>query len=225
MKVVFLLIALSTISGFAKSNDYTDIRNRLSFSNSGGLFNGGVCWWHSRLQRSAFYLTSFQPQLPKPNKKELKYILRKLRYMNRKVQIPGFKNFAEFSNFYQMEIQKLLNHWQIYDGFIYQQWIRGLSGSAKDVSSNSYKMRMNKLYERFQSQKFLPWVMLQLPGIESHAYLIIGMIRTARGYNLEVIDSNRPTQTVRIVDRYSQALYLGFESDIHKIQKALSREK
>ncbi len=40
--------------------------NRLVFDGSGGIRNGGLCWWHSRLTRSATYLTVYQPDLPKP---------------------------------------------------------------------------------------------------------------------------------------------------------------
>src|SRR5438270_754213 len=40
---------------------------RLSFGNTGGIAHGGVCWWHSRFQRAAIYLTIFRPDLPKPS--------------------------------------------------------------------------------------------------------------------------------------------------------------
>jgi hypothetical protein len=49
--------------------------NLFSFSNTGGILNGGVCWWHSRMQRAALYLTVYLPDMPPPSKPEVRRIL------------------------------------------------------------------------------------------------------------------------------------------------------
>lgn len=200
-----------------QNNPY-QFSSRLAFGNHGGLKNGGVCWWHSRLQRAAFYLTSFNPNLPKPDKKELKNILRKLRYMTAMVEIPGFKNFHEFSKFYINEIQTVLEKWQISDGFLYFQWIRGISGTS-NVNSRSYLNRMNKMYHEIKNSDYINWTMLQLPGIEAHAYLILSMDKISENkYRFKVVDSNEPLDTTVITTDDKPALYLGFHSDIKKIK-------
>ena len=51
-------------------NYSSETTNLMSFKNQGGLFNGGVCWWHSRFQRNIFYLSIFRPDLNKPLKSE-----------------------------------------------------------------------------------------------------------------------------------------------------------
>jgi hypothetical protein len=227
----FLIAAILLFSNVTLASErrnpshFYELSNRLSFNNDGGLFNGGVCWWHSRLQRSAFYLASFNKHAPKPEPNELKSILRKLRYFKGKVVIPGFENFNQFSSYYNAEIQKLLNKWQIQDGFIYQQWIRGISGSPQDVSSTKYKNRMKSLFERFQKKSIIPWVMWQFKGITSHALLIVGMQKTAKGFVLEVIDSNHSLKTINVSDENPLAIFLGFESDVKNIEKILSTSK
>lgn len=35
--------------------------NLISFTNHGGLVNGRICWWYSRFERIATYLTYYRP--------------------------------------------------------------------------------------------------------------------------------------------------------------------
>ena len=118
-----------------------DDNNRLSFSNRGGLLNGGVCWWHSRFQRNSIYLTMYNPDLPTPTEKEAKKIISNIRKGKKIVIIPGFDNFYDFSRKYYSLIQKELEKWQRRDGFIRQSWITGLSGdyevSADELADKS----------------------------------------------------------------------------------------
>ncbi|MGZ3789205.1 MAG: hypothetical protein ACXVLQ_11820, partial [Bacteriovorax sp.] len=58
----------------------TESSNLMSFKNSGGVFNGGVCWWHSRFQRNIFYLSIFRPDLDRPKTTEgIKAIIHQIR--------------------------------------------------------------------------------------------------------------------------------------------------
>jgi hypothetical protein len=86
--------------------------NLMSFTNHGGLANGGVCWWHSRFQRNALYLTLYKPDLPKPNDEETRDIVAAIRAGDAVVEIPGYKNFAEFSKDKEAAIQRELEKWQ-----------------------------------------------------------------------------------------------------------------
>lgn len=54
-------------------------QNHLAFRNSGGLLNGGVCWWHSRFTRNALYLAIYRPDLPRPNGDQMASIIRDIR--------------------------------------------------------------------------------------------------------------------------------------------------
>ena len=73
--------------------------------------------------------------------------------------------------------------------------------------------------------------MAQFPGITSHALLFIGMTRTSEGFNLRVIDSNRPEITRELTYRYGdQAIqlgnegftpFVGFQADQEKIDSTL----
>ncbi len=204
--------------------------NRLGFRNSGGIGNGGVCWWHSRLQRSSLYLARYAPTKPRPTYGEAQELVRSLVYFTRVIEIPGYSNFQSFSEDYRELIQSELNTWQIRDGFIAQQWIRGLSGKSS-LPANQLQSHMETIYERFQTSEPGLWLMVQIKGITSHALILIGMTRTEQGFQLRVIDSNRPMET-RILDYHigdeslelgdmSFVPYLGFKRDQVLIDRAL----
>ncbi len=73
--------------------------NQLGFENMGGLFNGGVCWWHSRFLRNATYLTYYRPDLEGPkDAKEAKELVSQIIKGNQVVMIPGFKNLHRKKN-------------------------------------------------------------------------------------------------------------------------------
>ena len=92
--------------------------NMMGFANEGGIANGGVCWWHSRFQRNATYLTIYKPSEKKPSKEQAKNIITKIKLAKEVVIIPGFRNFSEFTSTYQSEIQSELNKWQKLDGVV-----------------------------------------------------------------------------------------------------------
>ena len=211
MKIIYILALLPTLvfaafpSGsseefclnrarpeFVKSL-VTDSMNLMSFKNGGGISGGGVCWWHSRFQRNALYLTFYSPAKPRPESYEIPWLVRRIRNANEVVEIPGFSNFQEFSTFYQNEIQTELEKWQRFEGLRFT-WIRGLRGSAS-VSPEWMKELMDHLYEEVETRNHIAYQKLQMRGITAHAWLVINMTKLDDGYDLEILDSNFPDRT------------------------------
>ncbi len=166
-----------------------DQRNRLSFRNAGGFFNGGVCWWHSFLEQRQTYLTVFKPELPKPTKKQVLKIFSKYFWRNSVVEIPGYDNFYDFSLAWHKVLQKKLNDWQAVDGILGASWINGLAGKSR-VSPKQLKSKMDALYKEINENNRIVWQKLQFPGVAAHAWLVVNMDKTSSGYKFTVIDSN-----------------------------------
>lgn len=207
--------------------------SRMSFKNRGGLMNGGVCWWHSRFQRAAAYLVEFRPDLDAPADHEIPQLLKEIKSMSSVITIPGFNNFFDFTQRYQPKIQSLLEAWQREDGFINQQWLRGISGKY-ELEPAAMRDRMNTLYDQFKRSMKPVWIMAQIKGIESHSFLLVDMQQTNDGYELLVIDSNFPLENKVISyhvgqknlkhpkDKYSFVPYLGFQKDFISIERGVS---
>lgn len=177
------------------SNDsLNQVDNRLSFRNQGGIANGGVCWWHSRFQRNATYLVTFAPEKVAPTQKEAKKIIDRIRRGRDVVEIPGFYNLFDFSVEYKTEILKELAAWQRTDGFINQAWLLGIKGKTR-VEPEKLEKMMNELYFDVKTGNSV-FQVLQIKGITAHAWLVIGMQKSGLGYQLSVIDSNFPTETM-----------------------------
>lgn len=207
-------------------------QSRMAFKNQGGLVNGGVCWWHARLQRSSAYLAEFKPQLPKPDLKAVKTILNDLKKMKTVVEIPGYENFNSFTQAHQKQVQNTLESWQRKDGFINQQWIRGISGKY-ELAPEAMKEKMAVLYAQFLSSPHPMWVMAQIKGVSSHAFLVLDIFSQPEGLDLKLIDSNYPDEVreVRYVygqrflkhkkEKYSFVPYLGFQKDYQSIHESV----
>lgn len=242
--LLFLSIIFSTLSYGSEFcvRTQNDIKNllsesesRIAFKNNGGLFNGGVCWWHSRLQRSSSYLVKYRPDLNPPTPEEVQRILSGLSSMNKVVVIPGYRNFQTFSHDYQAHIQRHLNHWQKLDGFYNFEWIRGISGKS-ELSSSAMVKHMRELYTFYKNTQAPLWIMAQIKGVTSHSLLVLNMSENETGYELDVIDSNHPLETVRIIYRegdkalhaegedYSFVPYAGFQKDLRLISESIKKE-
>jgi hypothetical protein len=169
----------------------TDPSNMIAFKNNGGLFNGGVCWWHSRFQRNAFYLTIFRPDLEIPTPLQTKKIIRDIRNGESVVTIPGYHNFSEFTERNKNLIQSELNNWQLFDGIILGKWIDGLRGSTRVEASVLHHL-MEDLFDYVSLKKKIAYQKLQIKGITSHAWLVVGVLKTEKGMEIGYIDSNSP---------------------------------
>ena len=180
--------------------------NLMSFKNRGGLLNKGVCWWHSRFQRNIFYLSIFRPDLNRPASSEVMSLIKEIRAGQSIVTIPGFANFLDFSEAYQNEIQKELNAWQIYDGVILGSWIDGLKGSTK-VEANVLENMMKTLYKYVEIDKKIAYQKLQIKGITSHAWLIVGILPGPNGFEIGLLDSNKPNMTRNYSYKYGDTSF------------------
>ncbi len=166
--------------------------NLMAFKNDGGLFNGGVCWWHSRFQRNILYLSIFRPDLAKPkNPREIQNLIYQVRLGESVVVIPGYANLEEFSTENQKLIQAELNSWQLYDGVVLGGWMDGLKGDTK-IEANLLSSMMNEVFNYVSVKKKIAYEKLQIKGITSHAWLIAGIVAGPNGYEIGYIDSNSP---------------------------------
>ena len=161
----------------------------LSFRNQGGLMNAGACWWHSRFQRNAIVLAKFSPQLRVPDEKGIKDIVKAIRKGKKVVEIPGFHNMRDFSYQNAGAIQRELDKWQKSDGILRQQWIVGLAGTSNTTASKLEK-KMNELYQYVNVEGNIAYEKLQIKGIDAHAWLVSDVVKTSRGYDIKVLDSN-----------------------------------
>jgi len=168
--------------------------NLMNFKNQGGLFNGGVCWWHSRFQRNIFYLAIFRPDLRPLEKREVRNLIKEIRLGKTVVQIPGFHHFADFSHAYQKEIQAELEAWQLYDGVVLGSWIDGLQGDTH-LEPAKLKHSLDVVYDYVENKQKIAYQKLQIKGITSHSWLVIGMKSGANGYDVGFVDSNNPRMT------------------------------
>ncbi len=201
MKAILILMVLVVSNAYSGKVEYCQKRqnpfyfqnmafereNRLSFVNDGGAFDAGVCWWHSRFQRSALYLTIFNPADPRPTKSEAKKIIKRIKQRKAVVTVPGYRSLREFSLAYDDLIQKELEGWQIGNTLIFR-WIAGLTGVTQNSPDNMAK-RMRKLFRDVTTGKVV-YQKLQLKGIAAHAWLVVGIKFIDGGYQLQVIDSN-----------------------------------
>ena len=171
----------------------THYGSRMEFKNSGGLFDLGTCWWHSRLQRNSAYLAIYRPELPRASESEYTALVRDLIRGDRVVEIPGYTNLFDFSLDQKTMIQSLLNEWQLTDGFIWQRWIDGLNSSAR-TTPEELRLALDTIYARVEHENLVQFVKVKFRGIQfqTHALLIIGMSKIKNGYHLNVIDSNHP---------------------------------
>lgn len=171
-----------------------DPHNLMAFRNQGGIGGGGVCWWHSRFQRNALYLTIFKPEEQKPVISDVEKIIKKIRKGKEVVVIPGYANFYEFSSANRALIQKELEAWQVNDGAVKFAWVKGLSGSNV-VKPEELRRMMDELYEEVEVKNTIAYQKLQIKGITAHAWLVVNMKKVDYGYDLEVIDSNEQYMT------------------------------
>lgn len=239
--LTFLLVFLPFLSIAQEfcSRGNSEIQNllervdtRIAFKNDGGLFNGGVCWWHSRLQRSSIYLAQYAPLESRPDLNQVRVILKHLRNMDQVVTIPGFEDFESFTRTYQKEVQKMLEDWQRSDGFANSEWRRGISGRSK-LPALALSKKMKEIYQLYKDSPVPLWVMAQIKGITAHSFLILEMNEAPKGYRLRIIDSNRPDATRDISyeegatdlmitgSNYTFVLYPGFQEDFKKMSAAL----
>ena len=203
--LLFLSLFLSN-SVFAKdlcASKWSDFQaklqsseNRLAFRNPKGPMGIGLCWWHSRMTRNAAYLLDFNPNAQEMSEDEAWSAIKALASTDKVISINGYKNLAAFSAAYASEMEEALGEWQVADSFFKAGWMNGINGGTT-TDAASLKAIMDETYFRVNSKKEAVYEMLKMPGLEAHAWLVVGMEKNLLGYVLSVIDSNTMS-----VDRY-----------------------
>jgi hypothetical protein len=190
--------------------------NRIAFVNPSGGALGlptGLCWWHSRLQRSFIYLAQTRPlaQGEKPmSQSEIGNAVVKLIVENSVVTLRGYKNIFEFTQTNKDLIHHKMQWWQALEA---TQAVRGLKGKPV-VSATKMQSLMTKLYDYVEKNKLIAYEMLQFPGVAAHAWLVTHMRPIYEGllhvgYELSIIDSNFPGQSRLFNYRFGQTHFVG----------------
>ncbi len=192
---------------------------KLSFENPAGSLNSGLCWWHTRFQRSASYLANFDSSKPKPTHDAAVKLIDKIIAMDSVVEIPGYANLEDFSRDYQKEMSTKLDRWA-FRNYADGTWLQRLGDTGKTTPADM-RSRMDAIYQRVLNKQQLLVLRIQIEGKGqgySHALLLTGIepirgggepsnslsMLNPVGYTLKVIDSNNP-QTILTIDyRYGQ---------------------
>lgn len=187
-----------------------------------------VCWWHSRLQRAAAYLSVHLPHKEKPTHSQVEQILHALIDSERVVEIPGYSNFYDFTKENESIIQNFLNDWQFRETFLNFSWVRGLSGKS-ELSADQLSDRMDEIYYHVEILKRATYVKLQKGGFPAHALLILSLQPKDDGYSVKFIDSNFPGSTQSATYTYGNTQfekgvpYIEYIQDHHNIELAINR--
>jgi hypothetical protein len=171
-----------------------DPSQRMAFRNNGGLFNKGVCWWHSLYQRAAWHLTVFRPELPKPGPSERKFLVHQIARGKEVIEIPGYKDFFEFSVENRDLIQSKLNQWQLSDGILKFIWIDSLF-KPKILPPLNMSTHMRELTDLVTQSGKIHWALWQVPGIVAHASLFLDGFPHHTTTDYSIVDSNYPGAT------------------------------
>lgn len=175
--------------GFFQKRLREEQGNRLAFRNLPGPAERGLCWWHSRLTRSALYLAVFRPdQEQKPDADQVEEILNHLMDRDQVVEIPGYSNLWDFSKDHLPEIESALSGWSLWDTLnlnIRNAFIGNIWEKPQRLSQ-----LMDKLYHEVKVNGRVVFQTLQLPGISAHSWLVVDMDPTPKGYQFKVVDSN-----------------------------------
>ena len=178
----------------AKNPDYFktllfDSENHNSSSNSAGGLGTGLCWWHSEFQRSATYLAVYRPDLPRPDEAEARALINDIMTKQGVVEIPGFNNFREFSGRYYSLVEKMLTAGEVTTSVFELGFVKGLIGSSGGADAKLAR-EMDDLYDEVVNKKGIAFQVLQMPGVEAHAWIVLDMRKTEAGYDLAFVDSN-----------------------------------
>ncbi len=184
----------------------TNTENLINFKNDGGLFNAGVCWWHSRFQRNLLYLTIFKPELNRPKKNEIQNLIAEIRFAQKVITIPGFHNVEDFTKEYRSEILRELADWQLFDGIVLKAWITGIQGSTR-VHKDVLKKMLDEVYDYVKIKNKIAYQKLQIKGITAHSWLVVGIKKKPNGYSIGIIDSNTPRQTTQYKYEYGNTSF------------------
>jgi hypothetical protein len=157
----------------------------------------GICWWHSRFQRSLNYLAVARPLNKGESRmtdQEIRAAINDVINETNVVELRGYKSILEFTEQNKEIILHFLTYWQLTE---VPQAARGLVGSSKADPEN-LKTKMHELYKDVMVNKTIQFQVQQLEGIEAHSWIVFGMAKTFKnkkwvGYTILAVDSERAT--------------------------------
>lgn len=223
MEKIIILMLLFSSSSFANSlsgkegfcqdrssniRKLTEIRsdeNRLAFGNAAGGLGIGLCWWVARLQRHMTETLVFEggskhytdcPLIPRNDLERL--FARTLNHQITHVQC--FNNLHDFTLAHKNQLLRLVSDWQVQDTYNLH-FILGLKGSPR-IRPEKLAANIEEIYHLVKVRHQITYAMLQLPGVASHAWLVIDVVRTNTGFILDVLDSNFPKHILRVEYKY-----------------------
>lgn len=190
--------------------------NRIAFKNPrDGVLNLpiGLCWWHSRLQRSLIYLARVRPLLASESpmsRREIQLALRKVISERSVVTLRGYDSIFEFTRKNKKDVHGMLKWWQ---GLEAGNVLSGLKGRPI-VSAHKLEKLMRRLYDEVEKKRQIAYQMLQYPGLTAHAWLVQRVLPVYEnmlwsGFDLYVIDSNYPLLTRKFTYRVGQTHFIG----------------
>lgn len=203
------LVCLASVQGAAKSTSRYDAPNpwasadicqmraedflakaqhplNLTFNrNAPGPLYTGLCWWHSKMQRAALYLAVFdQPKATKPTSQEATAIFRSLENLESVISIPGFSSWFAFTDSYRTEFYQALGDWEIRES-LQLGFLKGLRATGKtDLSM------IQKISDEVNDYKRLTFVLLKMPYLEAHSWIVQSMSTHGKHFEMGFIDSN-----------------------------------
>lgn len=207
----------------------------------------GVCWWYSRFIRAASYLAKFAPEKKKlTSEKEIREVILKIIKMNHVVEIPGYQNLYDFHTDNYKYLQAELNNWQTRDA------LNGLARTINwdrpsfNLYDENLHQTFNRLHYLINAENVMPFVVEQIKGIAAHSYLVIKSEKVGSSiWNSKIVltlaDSNPAFLKKAIIDpstgdrillldykteeviEVGHAIYIDFNRDLYKIEKALKQ--
>jgi hypothetical protein len=193
-----------TYSDFQTRAEQQDFR--LTFDNPPSWMNTGSCWWDSRFQRAAIYLTVPRPDLPPPSDAEAAQLIQKLISGNQIVELPGYGSFMGFSYQYSDWMIRAIEAWKAFDLLTLVGYFSHDIPLEQAVPEQTLAQRMASLDEQVNRKHLIPLILIRPQGdpnetgihqfTASHALLVTHLRAARDGYTGSLIDSNFPDRDI-----------------------------
>lgn len=169
-------------------------KGKLGLDNTGGIFglSTGVCWWNSIFHRQMNYLTYYNPNKPSNYSDQDALEIIKRIAENKVTPIDGYENFQDFikdSKFPKRTkiLQKYLQK-EMGKSTLRFDWLKGFKGKGNVARKNKVNPKqlekqrgqqleeITKIKEQLINQGKVPYVMVQVPGLGAHSFLVYDFI-------------------------------------------------
>ncbi len=138
-----------------------------------GYFNTGLCWWASRFERAATYLTIFRPEMETETRLDSDYVksmYERIFSMRGVVEIPA-KSLHDFIAKYPKELESVLSRAQLNET-IKGKFFQGMKGESCPEGLGSRRGEIQKIINEVNKGR-IAYVMLQKPGLSAHSALVV----------------------------------------------------